>query len=149
MNKKYIAHSVLKAEEFFKECQPSSGSGALVTFSGVVRDHHEGRDVEKLIYECYDSMAEKMIQTIVDDIRQEWPIDNIWVKHRTGELEVGETAVLIAVSSAHRAESFRACEAMIDRIKHKVPIWKKEFYKDGTNQWVLCSHSHQEVVLSR
>jgi molybdopterin synthase catalytic subunit len=141
----YITKDTLNPEEFFKECRPSSGSGALVTFSGVVRDHHEGRDVEKLIYECYESMAEKMIHRIVNEISNQWPIDNIWVKHRTGELGVGETAVLIAVSSAHRAESFKACEAMIDRIKHKVPIWKKEFYKDGTNQWVLCSHSHEVV----
>jgi len=142
----FITENILKPDEFLKKCQPSPACGALATFSGVVRNHHEGRDVEKLIYECYESMAEKMIQNIVNDIREEWPIDKLWVKHRVGELQVGDVAVMIVVSSAHRGEAFRACEMTIDRIKHKVPIWKKEFYQDGTSEWVLCSHS--EVSLA-
>jgi molybdopterin synthase catalytic subunit len=114
--------------------------GALVTFEGHVRNHHGGRSVQKLIYQAYESMAESEIAKLIHEIRSEWPMCQIQVRHRLGELFVGDIAVAIAVWSPHRREAFAACEAAINRLKKRVPIWKKEFYADGTAEWVMCHH---------
>ena len=85
-----------------------------------------------------------MIKTLIDEAKNQWGVDDIRVIHRVGWLEIGETAIAIAVSSAHRAEAFSACRFMIEEIKKKVPIWKKETFRDGTSDWVSCTH--KEVV---
>ena len=83
-------------------------------------------------------MADRVIEGLIREARARWLLDDIRVLHRTGTLEIGETAVAIAVSSAHRAEAFSACRFMIEEIKTRVPIWKNEFYEDGTTAWVSC-----------
>jgi molybdopterin synthase catalytic subunit len=111
------------------------GQGGVVTFTGHVRDHSQGRAVERLHYEAYSTMAEKVFLELIDKIERELPGVRLAVEHRTGELCVGDIAVVIAASAPHRAEAFQACQAMIDRLKERAPIWKKEIGPDGSS-WV-------------
>ncbi len=115
-------------------------SGAVVTFSGNVRDHDHGRRVERLHYECYASMADRVIASIVIEIKARWPVQDALVLHRVGTLSIGDIAVAIAVTSAHREEAFAACRFAIESVKSRAPIWKKEYFKDGTSEWVFCAH---------
>lgn len=110
--------------------------GAVVTFTGWVRDHHHGRVVDHLEYEAYEAMAVEVIEGIVRAARERWPLGAVAVAHRTGRLEVGEAAVVVAVAAAHRAEAFEACRYVIDRVKAEAPIWKREVWADGTAEWV-------------
>ena len=110
-------------------------NGAIVTFIGVVRNATDGRAVRHLEYEAYPEMAEEMLQQIGDEIRARWTtIRKIAIVHRMGQLPVGETAVVIALSAAHRPEVFDALHYAIDRLKEIVPIWKKEVWADGA-EW--------------
>lgn len=109
--------------------------GAAVLFSGIVRDHHEGKVVESIFYDAYRPMAEKEIEKIVTGIRREFPDVKIALLHRLGLLKVGDASIVIACASPHRAEAFAACRAAIDRIKETVPIWKRERGPDG-EEWV-------------
>ena len=109
--------------------------GGMVTFTGMVRDHSEGRDVLRLEYEAYADMANKVFTALCDEIEAEWPGTRVAVEHRVGRLEVGDVAVVIAAAAPHRAEAFVACRAMIDRLKERAPIWKKETGPDGAS-WV-------------
>ena len=113
--------------------QPSNGG--ICTFLGVVRDNAEGRPVVKLGYEAYESMAVAQMRTIVEEAMQRWDLDAVALSHRTGELQIGEASVAIAVGAPHRAEAFEACRYIIDTLKTRVPIWKKEFFRDGA-VWV-------------
>jgi molybdopterin synthase catalytic subunit len=106
-------------------------SGAVVLFFGVVRNHNEGRGVLYLEYEAYPELAERQLRVVADEIKARFPIDDIAIAHRTGRLEIGETSLLVAVASAHRAQAFDACHAAVDRIKETVPIWKKEYWEGG------------------
>ena len=109
--------------------------GAYVLFEGVVRNHHEGKAVESIFYDCYRPMAEKEIDKIVAETRVRYPETALAVIHRLGHLVVGDSSIAIVASSPHRAEAFEACRLMIDRIKETVPIWKKERGPDG-EEWV-------------
>jgi len=109
--------------------------GAYVLFEGVVRNHHEGKRVESIFYDCYRPMAEKEIGAIVREVESQFPDVALAVLHRLGQLMVGDASIAIAASSPHRAESFSACRMTIDRIKETVPIWKKERGPDG-EEWV-------------
>ncbi len=110
-------------------------NGALVTFHGVVRNNSEGKTTLYLEYEAYPDMARVTLQQIADEIRARWPdVRHIALVHRIGRLEIGETAVIIALSAAHRPMLFEALHYAIDRLKQIVPIWKKEVYPDGT-EW--------------
>lgn len=109
--------------------------GAMVTFTGVVRRHNRGLEVERLEYEAYTEMAEKVMQALCDEIEAELPGCRLAVEHRVGTLAVGDVAVAIAAAAPHRAEAFDACRAMIDRLKERVPIWKKETTPDGS-EWI-------------
>jgi molybdopterin synthase catalytic subunit len=112
-----------------------SGAGAIVTFAGTVRDVNDGRPVTKLEYEAYASMAEVEIARIVAEIEAEIPDTRVAVQHRTGQLSVGDVAVLCVASAPHRSEAFEACRLAIDRVKARVPIWKREHGPDGP-YWV-------------
>jgi molybdopterin synthase catalytic subunit len=112
----------------------NNSHGALVTFIGTVRDNSEGKKVTYLEYETYARMAEKKLKEIVAEIQNRWQTD-IAIVHRIGRMEVGDIVIVIVVGSGHRQEAFRSCEFAINRIKEIVPIWKKEFYKDGSS-WV-------------
>jgi molybdopterin synthase catalytic subunit len=110
-------------------------NGAVVTFIGVVRGVTEGRETLYLEYEAYPEMAEKVLQQIADEIRARWTdIRAVAIVHRVGRLEIGETAVVIALAASHRAQTFDALRYAIDRIKDIAPIWKKEFWTDGA-EW--------------
>lgn len=107
-------------------------TGAVSTFVGVVRGETDGRETQCLKYEAYAEMAEKQLRQIGDEIRKRWStIHEVAIVHRIGRLEIGETIVVIAVSSAHRREVFDATHYAIDRLKEIVPIWKKEVWADG------------------
>ena len=109
--------------------------GAYVLFEGVVRNHHEGKAVESIVYEAYEPMAEKEMERIVREIEAQFPDVALAVVHRLGHLVVGDSSIAIVAASPHRAEAFAACRMMIDRIKETVPIWKKERGPDG-EEWV-------------
>jgi len=106
--------------------------GAVATFVGVVRNETDGREVRYLEYEAYPDMAEETLRQIGDEVRSRWrTIREVTIVHRVGRLEVGEIAVVIALSAAHRPEMFDALHYAIDRLKEIVPIWKKEVWTDG------------------
>lgn len=109
--------------------------GAVVLFEGVVRDHSLGKAVLYLEYEAYEPMALRMMQRIGHEVHEKWPIDRLGIVHRLGRVEIGQTSVAIAVTSVHRRVAFEACQYAIDRLKKIVPIWKREFFEDGS-RWV-------------
>ena len=111
-------------------------SGSTVMFSGTVRDHSPGRQgVTRLEYEAYEGVVTVKIREVVDEALERWPIIKVAAVHRTGVLGLGESAVVVAVSTAHRADGFPACRYIIDELKQRVPIWKKEHW-DGGSEWV-------------
>ncbi|MBI5472780.1 MAG: molybdenum cofactor biosynthesis protein MoaE [Ignavibacteriae bacterium] len=114
-------------------------SGAVDCFIGTIRNKSHGRQVKALEYTSYVAMAEKLMAEIETEMHQKWILHNIALVHRIGLLQVGDIAVVTAVSSAHRAEAFEACRYAIDRIKAVVPIWKKEIFEEG-NAWVVGQH---------
>lgn len=110
-------------------------SGAIATFTGVVREHSRGRQVDHLEYEAYPEMALAKMQEIAAEIRGKWEVDEVAMSHRVGRLEVGEASVVIAVAAPHRQQALEACAYAIERLKVTVPIWKKEVWTDGS-EWV-------------
>jgi len=109
--------------------------GAIVTFIGTVRNKNRDKEVVKIIYDAYEPMATMEIQKIIKRAMENYRIDDVIVYHKIGEFLPGEKVVFIGVSSAHREDGFKACKFIIDEIKKSVPIWKKEFYHDGS-QWL-------------
>lgn len=117
------------------ECVSHSTAGALVTFEGIVRNHSKDtsgriRSIDHLEYEAYAPMASQEMTRVINEVQTRWDVRCAAV-HRIGRLQIGETAVAIAVSASHRDAAFEACRYAIDRIKQTVPIWKKEFASDG------------------
>ncbi|GAA5189200.1 molybdenum cofactor biosynthesis protein MoaE [Rugosimonospora acidiphila] len=110
-------------------------AGAVVAFQGVVRDHDDGRGVSVLEYEAHPS-AEKILDEVAAEIAARPEVYAVAVSHRVGLLEVGEIALVAAVSTAHRAEAFRACADLVDEVKSRLPVWKRQAFADGTEEWV-------------
>jgi molybdopterin synthase catalytic subunit len=110
-------------------------AGGLVTFAGAVRDHSRGHEIRHLEYEAYAGMAEAELEKICDEAARRWPGTRVAVAHRTGHLEIGDLAVVVAAAAAHRAEAFEAARFTIDTLKERVPIWKKEVAAEG-EYWV-------------
>ncbi|MGE9270885.1 MAG: molybdenum cofactor biosynthesis protein MoaE [Verrucomicrobiales bacterium] len=115
-------------------------AGGFCAFEGWVRNHHQGKEVLNLEYEAYQVLAEKEGNRIFAEAGEKFDILHASGQHRTGRVELGELAVVICVSSAHREAAFAACRYIIDEIKSRVPIWKKEFFTDGESGWVRCDH---------
>jgi len=111
------------------------GAGAVVTFVGAVRDHNDGRSVTLLEYEAYGTMAEAELSRVMTELATELPGVRVFAAHRVGPLKVGDAAVVCAASAPHRDEAFRACRLLIDRIKTRLPVWKREHGPDGP-YWV-------------
>lgn len=111
-------------------------AGAIVHFLGVVRNNTEGREVSYLEYEAYPPMAEKKMAEIAQEIDEKWGLDRVAMIHRVGRLEIGEVSVAVAVASPHRKEAFEACHYAMNRLKQIVPIWKREVWADGEEEWV-------------
>lgn len=109
--------------------------GAVALFIGNVRDHHAGRAVVELEYSVYLAMAEKVCETIVAEARDRWPVE-VALAHRIGLLPIGAAAVIVAVGAAHREAAFAACRYVIEEVKRRAPIWKRERYADGSEAWV-------------
>ncbi|WP_210464847.1 MULTISPECIES: molybdenum cofactor biosynthesis protein MoaE [Rufibacter] len=111
------------------------GAGGIDLFVGTVRNHAQGKEVVKLVFEAYAPMALKEMQKLAQAAQQQWPIEKLVMLHAVGEKLVGEPVVIIGVASAHRDVAFTACRFLIDELKKTVPIWKKEYYQDNS-VWV-------------
>ena len=129
-----IVHTPIRSEQMVQQLS-GPGDGAVVIFSGIVRDHSNGRKTLFLEYEGYEPMALKKMEEIITSARRNWDIDRIGIVHRLGRLEIGEASVLIVATANHRRDAFSACQFAIDTLKKTVPIWKKEFFEDG-EVWV-------------
>ncbi|MCH6258257.1 molybdenum cofactor biosynthesis protein MoaE [Puniceicoccaceae bacterium K14] len=114
-------------------------SGACLVFEGWVRDHNDGKSVDRLEYSAYKALANKEGQRIIEEAKQKFDIELAFCEHRIGTLEIGDMAVWAGVSSGHRGSSFDACRYIIDEVKARVPIWKKEHYAEGTTDWINCA----------
>lgn len=135
----YIFETPLSLDRAVESIRDANGGGEAI-FTGRVRLHSEGRTIRHLFYECQLSMAEKEIAKIISEMHAKWSLLKVHVEHRIGKLEVGDIAVVVAVSAEHRAEAMEACRYGIDELKHRVPIWKKEVSIDG-EVWVgACNH---------
>jgi molybdopterin synthase catalytic subunit len=123
--------------------------GGYAAFEGWVRDHNEGQRVRHLEYEAYESLAVREAERIIAEAVARFGVSHAAGAHRVGDLAVGELAVWVGVSAPHRDEAFRACRYIIDEIKHRLPIWKKEHYQNGDSGWVNCercaapAHDHE------
>lgn len=125
-----LQHEAIDAETLVAWVKEGE-AGAVVVFDGIVRNHTHGRRTLFLDYEAYEPMALAQMQALVGEAKQRFGVRRIALVHRLGRLQVGETSVLIAVASAHRAQAFEACRWIIDTLKKTVPIWKKEWFEDG------------------
>jgi molybdopterin synthase catalytic subunit len=114
--------------------------GGYAAFEGWVRDYNDGRSVLRLEYEGFEPLAVREGERILAEARQRFGVEGARCAHRLGALAVGELAVWVGVSAPHRGEAFDACRYIIDQVKHRVPIWKKEYYQDGDSGWVNCEH---------
>ena len=126
----FLTREVIDAAGLIRRVRAAE-DGAVVTFDGCVRNHSHGRRTLYLDYEAYESMALAKLHDIAAEIHAKFPIHRVAIAHRLGRLQIGETSVFIAVSSAHRLAAFEACRFAIDTLKHSVPIWKKEYFEDG------------------
>ncbi len=115
-------------------------AGGFCSFEGWVRNHHEGRAVDRLEYEAYLPLAEKEGRRILAEARERFAILHAIAAHWVGPVEIGGLAVVVCVASHHRDAAFDACRYIIDEVKARVPIWKKEHFADGTSGWVRCDH---------
>jgi molybdopterin synthase catalytic subunit len=124
-----------------------SANGATVLFLGMVRDVNEGRDVTGIEYTAYRSMAERELATIVEEAAALADSGHVAVEHRLGQLEVGDCSVAIAVGHPHRGRAFEAARYVIEELKQRVPIWKREHYVDGTREWVAAGSSSSSALV--
>ncbi len=122
----------------------SDSAGACVTFEGRVRDHNDGRGVLGLAYQAYAALAEAEGERIVVEAMRQFPVVEARCVHRVGALEIGELAVWVGVSAAHREAAFAACRHIIDEVKKSVPIWKNERYASGESGWLHPDNSPVE-----
>ncbi|MEK9687724.1 MAG: molybdenum cofactor biosynthesis protein MoaE [Gammaproteobacteria bacterium] len=113
-------------------------AGAFITFEGIVRNHHEGRDVAYLEYEAHQKIAESEGKKILEEARESFDILECYAVHRTGKLEIGDIAVWIGCLASHRDACYQANRFIIEELKTRLTIWKKEFYSDGASDWVNC-----------
>jgi len=125
--------------EALKRTLEAHAAGACVTFEGWVRDHNDGSPVVALEYEAHAAIAEEEGARILGEALERFAITTARCEHRVGKLAIGECAVWVGVSAAHRGAAFDACRYIIDETKQRVPIWKKEHYRDGESGWVNCA----------
>ena len=111
--------------------------GAVVSFCGVVREHDHGRAVSRLEYHAHPSAAD-VLREVAKEFAELPDVLAIAVSHRVGLLEIGDVALVAAVSTAHRREAFEICGRLVDEVKHRLPVWKRQVFADGTDEWVNC-----------
>ena len=114
-----------------------AAAGAVVTFAGVVRDHDHGRAVTSIEYVAHPS-AGRIIEEVAAGVAARHRVDALAVSHRVGELGVGDCALAVAVSAAHRREAFEAASEVVEQVKHRLPVWKRQVFTDGSDEWVSC-----------
>lgn len=141
-----IIESPIQIDKIYQSISAPS-FGASVVFLGVVRDHNDGKRVQAVSYDVFEPLAKKSFQEISDEAQAKWGKDlNIILIHRKGKLQVGEVSVAIGVGSPHREEAYEASRYVIEQLKERSPIWKKEFYEDGETEWLrghaLCHRGH-------
>ncbi len=125
-----ITEALISPEQVIESVK-SDGSGCVVTYVGLIRNHSQGRPVLSVEYRDSQGNAANTLQDIANEARQKWPIEDIAISHRTGKLNVGEINLVIAVASAHRLEGFAACQYAIDQFKQRLPTRKTETYREG------------------
>ncbi|MEO3745951.1 molybdenum cofactor biosynthesis protein MoaE [Plantactinospora sp. B5E13] len=123
---------------FHEALVTDAGAGAVVSFQGVVRDHDHGRSVTRLEYEGHPSAA-AVLREVAEEIAADPDVYAVAVSHRLGALEIGDVALVAAVSTAHRAAAFAACAKLVDEVKDRLPVWKRQLFADGTEEWVNCA----------
>lgn len=134
----------LKREELHQQLSNSS-AGAIVVFEGWVRNHNEGKAVKSLEYQVYHALALKEGQRILDEAKKKFNLHAVMAVHREGHLALGDIAIWIGATASHRDDAFKATRFVIDEIKHRLPVWKKEHYVSGPAEWVICRHHHHHV----
>jgi len=121
--------------------------GAIVNFEGLVRNHNEGREVTSLEYDAHPTLALKEGQRVMEEGLKKFNVTKVVASHRVGHLAIGDIAVAVYVSSSHRRDAFAACRWLIDEIKTRVPVWKREHFTDGTPEWLDvcpgCQHGQE------
>lgn len=137
MNHFLLSHEALKIEQV-QNLLNNNATGGQVYFVGTVRNVSKGKKVVSLEFEAYESMVMRQLGKIADEIKSKWPVAEIVLHHRLGIVGVGEIPVIAAVSAAHRAEAFDACSHLMNQLKERVPIWKKELTADG-EEWVTAT----------
>lgn len=131
------------ASEYAALCEDNSSDGAVVTFTGLVRDLNQGQRIISLTLEHYPAMTEKALREIVHEARHRWQLGRVRLIHRVGKLNLSEQIVFVGVSSAHRGDAFAACEFIMDYLKTRAPFWKKEQTVKGEH-WVEARHADQQ-----
>jgi molybdopterin synthase catalytic subunit len=126
------------AVEELRALAADAAAGAVVTFSGDVRDHDGGRSVERLEYEGHPT-AGAVIAEVAREVAARHDVIAVAVSHRVGPLGIGDSALVAAVSAAHRGEAFAACADLVDEVKHRLPVWKHQVFSDGSDEWVNCA----------
>jgi molybdopterin synthase catalytic subunit len=124
-----LSEDAINESELNRAREKRMDSGAVISFLGVVRDSEDDQGIEALEYECYPDMARRQFELIFELVSERWKIMSLRLTHRTGVVAVGEPSLWVEVVAGHRKEAFEACQFLIDRMKEKVPIWKKPIYK--------------------
>jgi molybdopterin synthase catalytic subunit len=114
----------------------TDSDGAVVAFEGRVRDHNRGRRVVRLHYEAYPEMADEVLRDIAREAQAQYPVTQVGIRHRVGTLDVADVSLVVAVAAAHRDPAFDAARYVIEQLKARLPVWKKEEYADGSSEWV-------------
>lgn len=140
-----ITFNRIDQEDLLKSFDENDGkSGAIVSFTGSVRNHSANGIVKGMYYEAYLGMAEEKIKDIENIVKEKWDINKIKIVHRIGELTIGDISIIIIVSSYHSKNAFEACQFILHKIKNEVPVWKRELLNDGNKRWIegnsICSH---------
>lgn len=126
-----------------RERMLSVAAGAYCSYEGWVRDHNEGKAVKELHYSGYPELAPSVASEILNEAKEKFEIVDAAIVHRIGPLKIGELAVWVGVTAHHRDATFLACRYIIDNVKFRLPIWKKEIYADGKQAWIENNHSHE------
>jgi molybdopterin synthase catalytic subunit len=142
MNAFSFSTTALTTDTYRRELEDPA-AGGYASFEGWVRNHNEGMAVTRLEYEAFELLANKEGERIVNEAIERFGVVKAACVHRIGSLAIGDLAVWVGVSSRHRAEAFAACRYIIDEVKHRVPIWKKEHYVNGDSGWVNCERCAQ------
>lgn len=124
-----------------REALVANSAGAFCSYEGWVRDHNEGMGVVGLHYYGYPQLAPNIAELIVQEVREQYAIEGVAIAHHIGELGIGDIAVWVGVTAHHRGDTFGACHFIIDQLKHRLPIWKKEIYTNGCERWIESNHS--------